>query len=233
MEINQDYINIKNYLEGTLSPRESHELEKRALNDPFLEDAIEGYKLTAIPAEKELSILQRRLEEHIALQQENKSMLNFSWQRLSIAAAAGLMFITAGILFWMNQFQKEEKKSAQVVEVMLSQSADSQFKNNQKLSERATVYFADVTDQPEPLPGWKAYGEYIDQNITISAGVSGIADILVGFNVNSSGKTESFKIIRGFNKLTDAEAIRLIKEGPLWAPAKTDKPIEVQISIKF
>jgi TonB family protein len=233
VEINRDYITIRNYLEGTLSPQESHDLEKRALDDPFLADAIEGYKLKSIPAENELSILQRRLEEHIALQQEKKSMLNFSWQRLSIAAAAGLMFITAGILFWMNHFQFDKKKSAeQTVEVMLSQPATNN--NGQALSDRVSVYFLDASRrQPEPQVGWQSYGEYLESNVRIPAGNTADATVLVSFHINSSGKTEEFKIIKSFNKAADAEAIRLIKEGPLWTPAAAGKNPEVQISIKF
>ena len=233
MEINREYITIRNYLEGTLSPQESHDLEKRALDDPFLADAIDGYRLTSIPAEHELSILQRRLEERIALQQEKKSVLNFSWQRLSIAAAAGLMFLTAGILFWMNHFQPDKKKSAeQTVEVMLSQPATN--KNDQALSERTSVYFMDATrEQPQPQAGWESYGEYLERNVRIPAGNSADAAVLVSFHINPSGKTEKFKIIKGLNTPADAEAVRLIKEGPLWTPAAGGKNQEVQISIKF
>jgi hypothetical protein len=33
---------IEKYLKGELSPKEMHELEKKALSDPFLADALEG-----------------------------------------------------------------------------------------------------------------------------------------------------------------------------------------------
>ena len=78
-----------------------HELEKRALEDPFLADALEGYAQSST-ADHGLSILQRQLHERIAHQQENKKVFDLSWQRLSVAAAAAVMFISAGILFWMN-----------------------------------------------------------------------------------------------------------------------------------
>ncbi|MXV14700.1 carboxypeptidase-like regulatory domain-containing protein [Hufsiella ginkgonis] len=79
-----------------------HALEREALDDPFLADAIEGYSFANKKIDHQLSILQRQLEERIAAQQEEKNVFFFSWQRLSIAAAAGLMFITVGILFWMR-----------------------------------------------------------------------------------------------------------------------------------
>ena len=37
---------IEQYLQGKLSPAEMHELEKAAVQDPFLADAIEGYQST-------------------------------------------------------------------------------------------------------------------------------------------------------------------------------------------
>lgn len=232
MEINTDYIAIKHYLEGKLSPLESHELEKRALDDPFLADAIEGFRISKIPADSQLSILQRRLEEHIAAQQEKKSMLNFSWQRLSIAAAAGLLFITAGILFWMNHFQQSKKQTDQAVEVNISDLSAQSDKYSQKLSERATVYFTDLTaGKSQPVSGWKAYAQYLDKNAREAD--SAMGDVVVGFQVNSSGKTENFKIIKSLDSKQDAEAIRLIKEGPSWTPAGSDKTSEIHISVKF
>lgn len=99
-----------------------HELEKRALDDPFLADALDGYAHINRPATKQLSLLQTQLEERIAQQQENKNVFNFSWQRLSIAAAAGLLFVSASILFWIKG-QKTDDQIAlnpKQVEVTLS-----------------------------------------------------------------------------------------------------------------
>src|SRR5690349_16215045 len=39
---------IEKYLRGELSPTERHALEKRALNDPFLADALEGAESIAM-----------------------------------------------------------------------------------------------------------------------------------------------------------------------------------------
>jgi len=96
-----DNFTIQQYLEGSLDKKLMHELEKRALEDPFLADALEGFAQTT-NADHGLSILQRQLHERIVHQQENKKVFDLTWQRLSIAAAAAVMFISAGVLFWMN-----------------------------------------------------------------------------------------------------------------------------------
>ncbi|HUH32380.1 MAG TPA: hypothetical protein VLZ28_00420, partial [Daejeonella sp.] len=96
-----DNLTIQQYLEGSLDKKLMHELEKRALDDPFLADALEGFAQTA-DADHGLSMLQRQLHERIMHQQENKKVFDLTWQRLSVAAAAAVMFISAGVLFWMN-----------------------------------------------------------------------------------------------------------------------------------
>jgi len=101
------HILIQQYLEGELDEKAMHELEKQALDDPFLADAIEGYSATDVPAGTSLSFLQRQLAERIAQQQENKNVFYFTWQRISVAAAGCLLFIAASILFWMKSQPKD------------------------------------------------------------------------------------------------------------------------------
>lgn len=99
-----DSILIKAYLEGKLDHDRMYRLEKQALDDPFLWEAMEGYAQNPNSGTG-LSILQRQLHERIVHLQENKKVFDFTWQRLSVAASASVLFITAGILFWMNIYR--------------------------------------------------------------------------------------------------------------------------------
>lgn len=114
-----DNLTIQQYLEGTLDKKLMHALEEKALEDPFLADALEGYSITLV-SDHGLSILQRQLHERISHQQENKKVFDLSWQRLSIAAAAAVMFISAGILFWMNGQLPTQKITANRKQVEVS-----------------------------------------------------------------------------------------------------------------
>lgn len=107
-----DSLTIQQYLEGKLDPELAHQLEKQALDDPFLWDALEGYSVYRDPA-ADLSILQRQLHERIVHLQENKKVFDLTWQRLSVAAAAAVMFVSAGILFWMNSHKSPEQLASQ------------------------------------------------------------------------------------------------------------------------
>jgi cytoskeletal protein RodZ len=77
---------VHKYLQGDLSAREMHALEKAALDDPFLADALEG--LATPPAlEQDLTELRTRLDERVA---EKKSRLVFL-PRIRVAAAVILL----------------------------------------------------------------------------------------------------------------------------------------------
>ncbi len=99
---------IQQYLDGSLDPTMMHELEAESLDDPFLWEALEGYTDHS-DAAVGISILQRQLQERIGIRQENKRLFDITWQRLSIAAASAVLFILAGILFWMNGQKRTEQ----------------------------------------------------------------------------------------------------------------------------
>lgn len=101
MEANYTLLRIQQYLQGQLSPQEMNRLEREALEDPLLQDAIDGFRHAEKLDNRQLSLLQQRLEQRIAGRQEEKTVFYFGWQRLSIAATAGLLFILACILLWM------------------------------------------------------------------------------------------------------------------------------------
>jgi hypothetical protein len=54
---------IEKYHKGQLSAQEMHDLEKAALDDPFLADAIEGYSTAGVNVEADLAELKQRLAE--------------------------------------------------------------------------------------------------------------------------------------------------------------------------
>jgi hypothetical protein len=64
---------INSYLDGSLNQKEMHRLEKQALSDPFLWEALEGYEYTSDPG-IQLSILQRQLQERIVHLQKKKDI---------------------------------------------------------------------------------------------------------------------------------------------------------------
>lgn len=105
---------IQRYHQGLLSPQEMHAMEKAALDDPFLADALEGYSTTGVKAEADLTDLRQRLaslinkQESITLAPPGHS--GFSWWKI----AAGVVLIAgAGLLTYQFAFPHKQSEIAQ------------------------------------------------------------------------------------------------------------------------
>lgn len=100
-----DIIQIRKYLNGELNARAMHELERRALDDPFLADAIEGFEHASADQEAHLAELTDRLHQRT----EKKAGKIVPWIPLS-AAASIIVILGAGIWFFSNRNGKTEAK---------------------------------------------------------------------------------------------------------------------------
>ncbi|MGV3705804.1 MAG: hypothetical protein ACO1NU_10560 [Arcticibacter sp.] len=335
---------IQQYLNGTLDPGRMHELEKEALEDPFLAEALEGYASFDGSAQPHLSLLQRQLEDRIAENAEKKNLFFFTWQRVSVAAAASLLFVSASILFWMKGTNTESRIAAgpKKVEVNLtpdaleapadqtktqpsdtriapaatetfaavpkqttqvkvaaksltpeaspsrwsqvlaakrapqSEPASSLSAATPSLSREASpaeATIASVTSAPEsvqvtaygrtterkdsqqqvftasarsasyakiqplssiqPVTGWKDFQAYVRANKRLSTPAEGAVNVVLIFMVQPNGKPDAFRIEQGINEQYNAEAIRLVKEGPLWIVPETGSSDLVRVRIDF
>lgn len=91
---------IERYHQGEMTAAEMHRLEKAALDDPLLADALEGYVHTATAA-YDVAALQTRLQQRTGGKKNNRvTMLQQPWLRLAalfilIAGGGWLVFRTA------------------------------------------------------------------------------------------------------------------------------------------
>ncbi|MBB5635698.1 hypothetical protein HDF26_003888 [Pedobacter cryoconitis] len=110
--MNNDWLDIElleDYLDGKLDSKAMHKLEKQALEDPFVAQALAGLSESKGKAGHTVSLLQKQLYERIAQQQVTKRETVFTWQRLSVAAAAAVVFISVSIIFFMKDRAKREE----------------------------------------------------------------------------------------------------------------------------
>jgi TonB family protein len=107
---------IEQYHKGLLSAKERHALEKAALDDPFLADALEGYAVAGVNTEADIEELKKRLSERV---DERKvipintagSRNTFPWLR---AAAMIILIGGAGLLVYQFVFNNKSKNIAQL-----------------------------------------------------------------------------------------------------------------------
>lgn len=74
-----------------------------------------------------------------------------------------------------------------------------------------------------PVIGWDKYSRYLAMNNRLMKDTASTAEVVVSFSVSKNGKLSSFNIEKSAGKEHDAEALRLIKEGPEWRVLKGRK----------
>ncbi|HEY0896327.1 MAG TPA: hypothetical protein VGE15_07230 [Sphingobacteriaceae bacterium] len=186
-------LTIQQYLTGMLDPREMHALEKEALEDEFLAEALEGYHAVKT-SHTHMSLLQQQLQARVAKNRVEKTAVRLSANRMSIAAAAGLILILSSILFWMIAF--DDTPAAPQGSVPKTETT--------RISGSAV----------SPVNGWDAYDRYIRNNI--NTGVRGKAGKVVLELTVRNRRPENVTVVSGLSPERNAEAIRLVRNGPSW-----------------
>ena len=103
---------IEKYHKGLLSSKERHDLEKAALDDPFLADALEGYAVARVNANADITDLKRRLAERteqakiIPIQKAGKP---FPWLRIAVIA---ILIAGTGILSYQVLFKNRSGENS-------------------------------------------------------------------------------------------------------------------------
>lgn len=117
---------IERYQNGQLSAAERHALEKAALDDPFLADALEGYAFAQTPS-ADLSTLQQRLQ--LRIEKKNKSHNIFylnNWMKV----AALLVLIAAGGWLMSQLFGDKKQEQLATKQSPVVQPAPDALKNS-------------------------------------------------------------------------------------------------------
>ncbi|HWB91700.1 MAG TPA: carboxypeptidase-like regulatory domain-containing protein [Puia sp.] len=110
---------VQKYLRGELPPAEMHRLEKLALDDPFLADALEGLH-THAPVDKDLAELRSRLDARVA---PGKKPILLPWFRV---AAAVILLVGLGFTAWYTLVDKPTvKREASVASHAARRPADT------------------------------------------------------------------------------------------------------------
>jgi len=172
MENNYQLSRIHNYIHGLMSREEMHALEREALEDPFLQDAIDGYRLQNGVDSKSLSLLQQRLSRRVEEHAQRQNRYFFGWQRLAIGMVAAVMFVSVCILILIRYLP--HKKQVNVTEVELMDET------LQKVSVQAIGNTA-----AEPIGGWKTLAELLSKHYS---GVTDLSELTLRFQIDEQGR---------------------------------------------
>lgn len=202
MENNYELSRIHNYIAGLMSPGEMHSFEKQALNDPFLQDAIDGYALQQGVHTLPLSILQKRLKERVETSQAKRDRQFFTWQRLTVGSVAAVMFLVICVLIFMKYFTQPQ---VGVTDVELSYDI-SQVLHVEPL-------LMGYQNEGFPSEGWTHLNTYFVTNLT-EATIS--ESIVITFDIVNNRPVSVEVTMAERNAELENKLIKLIEEGPLW-----------------
>ena len=146
--INYTAADIEKYWKGKLSPAEMHTMEKAAMDDPFLADALEGYKNASLA---DLDSLKERLDKRVGAVVPilNLKRKRFTWVR---AAAAIIIIIGVGLLVQQLVFNDSNKNSIATLEKD-DKKPESDTNNDQvtpdSINKQVPAQSGSVTSKPE------------------------------------------------------------------------------------
>ena len=203
MESNYQLTKIHNYINDLMAVDDMHTFEQEALRDPFLQDAIDGYRLQQGVDPRALSLLQQRLQRRVAEQARLKHSHYFGWQRLTVGLVAAVMFVVACTLLLIRYFPDKTRSNITEVELM-----------DEQLSDIRVEALPNSTAQP--LSGWEAYQNFLSQNY---AGSNPVPEVIVAFQIDKDGSPYQITIQTESNNSTYEELKSLIAKGPKWKGA--------------
>lgn len=202
---------IQNYLSGRMNAAEMHALEREALEDPFLQDALEGYKLQQGVDAKQLSLLQQRLARRVERKAVERNQQFFSWQRLAIGAIAGVLFVVACVFMLLKNSLFQVPTTTH--DVALTHPFEETIELVQSYSGNGADAF--------PLNGWHHLNSYFVAHSKVS-GVKG--KVLINFNISDGHPTTIAVKELALEGATDsveealiAELKDLLTAGPTWS----------------
>src|SRR5690606_36199718 len=202
-------VRIQRYLNGELSREEMYELEREALDDPLLQDAIDGYRLQKDVSHRQLSLLQQRLADRIAGQAKERNAFFFGWQRLSVAATACVLMVLVLVLLWMRHQPAQQRAGEKEVHVELAAPETP-------VSVRA-VAAAGAGLDGYPEGGWDEFNVYLNDKL---AGTSLTGKTTLTFDINAQGMPMNIQAVDDADTNSLSGVLQALEAGPRWTGSK-------------
>lgn len=234
---------LMQYIQGKRKGKDAHRLEKEAMKDPFLSDALDGYQAMEGNHAESIEAMRRRISRRTRSRQE-------SIMKWSIAASL-LICMGFGSYFWLNRDTglPEQAQSIAFVEdqsVPLEQAqvaATTAAAPAAPASEEALAIAEDDIVEPkiaaepkvriaptlltrsmprhlpQPVVGEEAFQEYLKKELihpqdSVCKGITGT--VLIEFHINEQGRPVNLAVKQSLCESADREALRLIEKGPDW-----------------
>ena len=158
---------IVKYHQGLLTPKERHHLEKAALDDPFLADALEGYNTAGVNVSNDLNELKNRLNEKTSAGKVvpiNKNIRSaFAWWKV-----AAMIILIGGSGFFVYRFAFFNSKQQEVAKLQNENIINPEIKNDSLVNPPTGTTTGSVSSGTVQNKGVVNSGTTLNQNNTSS-----------------------------------------------------------------
>ena len=183
---NNDWLDIdvlEDYLDGKLDAKAMHRVERLSLEDPFVAEALAGLSLSPKRVQS-LSLLQKQLQDRIAQKPVQEKRWQITSQRLSIAAAAAVLFVTVSLLFWMRESNNREQVAANTpkkVDVAIAATQEPALVKANKEVEKviAKAAIVSVTKSPDVSDKQRLPSPAITQKSAVSPDNTALNEVVI------------------------------------------------------
>jgi protein TonB len=121
-----------------------------------------------------------------------------------------------------------------IVALLLFSNVGLKAQKKEKIVNAEGVFFK-VEEMPEFPGGEQALRDYIAGNISYPEQAkkdSITGKVYISFVIDTTGRVEEAKVVRGVHPLLDNESLRVVRSMPAWIPGKEKgKPVKVAYTI--
>jgi hypothetical protein len=219
-----------------ISENETSDAEFKTQNNPGLISANRGNKSNDSTQYNRLNIFRGRVTDAsnnaVAFANVNISEVNVGTYTdaggyFSLVAPDSVLNVNLRAVGF-NQARVLLRNDRQSNEVVLQEdkSMDAVVLSTNKPNANRSRTAEIVLTEPEPADGWEKYDNYLVNNRRLPEEKEEMPvkpvqlpqnrAVELSFDINSKGDPVNIRVIKSFSKEYDAEAIRLVKEGPKW-----------------
>lgn len=229
---------ILNYLKGNRKGKEANRLEREALKDAFLYEALEGLTTFAEDPVRDIEVLNKKIY---------KKLRPSWWLWYRGWVAVGILLIGAGGVWFCSEFlfpgkfcsnnimtakveiQDTFEASQEVLQDSLSElkqmpeveSEDKGLRRDEAvpMAKKLVLTSVSVPVVPEPVCGFDRFNRYLRDSLrypedALQQKLQG--KIKLSFVVNKAGRPSHIRVVEWINHSCNQEAIRLLIDGPAW-----------------
>lgn len=219
---------LRQYAAGTLAPAAQHRVEAHTLACPRCADVLEGLlQTTPATTDQALAKLQLRLRQRVLLQAASVARPGHErhqprWLMLQLAAAAALLLglVAGGWWAWQQRHAARvattttAPTAASVAAPPLPDSAAHAFKN-----------WGTGDQAPTPLGGYATLRKQLQRSaaefVPPAPNQPLAGTVQLRLTIDADGKVQKINVLRSLRPDYDAEAQRLVAQGPAWVPGMT------------